>query len=427
VVLKKLDGSGTTFQGIVGSSSPLYALLAGYTQLTTAGSGDIDTISVAIGTPANQVLAANIAANPPSVHGNVQSYFLTQSPPIGTGLYNIIQSIDVLLASSIDNANLLSSASAFVTSTVKPILQNLVNLEMALASSPPTSPPESWLTGYIIQYVSGLFTSTALSGIATHHTLTAGFSVSTSTDLLQGLSSLATQLASAQQVLVNMGPAMAVNLEASLKNQLPGYGNIIDMLTTIANTTPPSGAMAGIYAATDNSRGVWKAPANVSVNSVAGMDTVIDAAMQENMNIDTIAGKSVNAIRPFYGEGLVVWGARTLAGNDNNWRYVPVRRFTSFVEESCKRSTKWAVFEPNDANLWVKVRCEIENFLYTQWSAGALAGAKPSDAYYVHCGLGTTMTAQDILNGYLKVLIGMAVVRPAEFIILEYTQILQVS
>ena len=149
--------------------------------------------------------------------------------------------------------------------------------------------------------------------------------------------------------------------------------------------------------------------------------------MQGGMNIDTNAGKSINAIRSFYDKGILVWGARTLAGNDNNWRYVPVRRFISFVEESCKLSTSWAVFEPNDANLWTKVSSEIQNFLYTQWSAGALAGAKPSDAYFVQCGLGTTMNAQDILNGYLKVLIGMAVVRPAEFVILEFTQILQVS
>jgi hypothetical protein len=123
----------------------------------------------------------------------------------------------------------------------------------------------------------------------------------------------------------------------------------------------------------------------------------------------------------------MVWGARTLAGNDNEWRYVPVRRFFNMVEESVKKSTYWAVFEPNDANTWVKVRGMIDNYLVQKWRDGALAGATPKDAFFVKCGLGVTMSAQDILEGRMIVEIGLAVVRPAEFIILKFMHKMQVS
>ena len=121
------------------------------------------------------------------------------------------------------------------------------------------------------------------------------------------------------------------------------------------------------------------------------------------------------------GRGIMVWGARTLSGNDNEWRYVNVRRFFNMVEESVKKATEIYVFEPNDANTWIKVRAMIENFLLLQWRAGALQGAKPEQAFYVKVGLGETMTALDIFEGRMIVEIGMAVVRPAEFIILRFS------
>jgi phage tail sheath protein FI len=184
---------------------------------------------------------------------------------------------------------------------------------------------------------------------------------------------------------------------------------------------PPSAAMAGIYAAVDNDRGVWKAPANVSVNAVTKPTIEFSNTEQDDMNVDVTAGKSVNAIRPFLGKGTLVWGARTLAGNDNEWRYVNVRRFFIFVEESVKKATEQFTFEPNDANTWVKVQGMIENFLTTQWRAGALQGIKPEHAFYVAVGLGKTMTPLDILEGRMIVEIGMAAVRPAEFIILRFS------
>jgi len=192
-------------------------------------------------------------------------------------------------------------------------------------------------------------------------------------------------------------------------------------------TMPPSGAVAGVYASIDGSRGVWKAPANVALSTVLAPLVKIDNTKQEGLNVDPDTGKSINAIRAFAGKGTLVWGARTLLGNDNEWRYVSVRRFFNMVEESSKKSTYWAVFEPNDANLWVKVRGMIENYLIDKWREGALAGATPKDAFFVKCGLGTTMSAQDILEGRMNVEIGMAVVRPAEFIVLKFSHKLQTS
>ena len=187
---------------------------------------------------------------------------------------------------------------------------------------------------------------------------------------------------------------------------------------------PPAAAVAGIYATVDRTRGVWKSPANESLASVRSLTVPIDQDLNDTMNVDP-SGKSINALRAFAGKGFLVWGARTLAGNDNEWRYVSVRRFFNMVEESCKKATEPFVFEPNDANTWVKVKAMIENFLVLQWRDGALAGAKTGDAFYVRVGLGTTMTAQDILEGRMIVEIGMAVVRPAEFIVLRFSHKMQ--
>ena len=207
----------------------------------------------------------------------------------------------------------------------------------------------------------------------------------------------------------------------------PVYKGIVDAIKKQGVVLPPSGAVVGVYAMVDRERGVWKSPANVSITAVKGPSVNVTHEQQESMNIDTEAGKSVNAIRAFTGKGTLVWGARTLAGNDNEWRYISVRRFFNMVEESVKKATSQFVFEPNDANTWVKVRAMIENFLTLQWRAGALAGAKQEHAFYVRVGLGQTMTAEDILNGYMHVEIGMAVVRPAEFIVLKFSHKLQES
>jgi uncharacterized protein len=177
---------------------------------------------------------------------------------------------------------------------------------------------------------------------------------------------------------------------------------------------PPSGAVAAVYARTDAQRGVWKAPANVALASVLRPQVVLNDAQQEPLTRDD-TGKGINAIRSFTGKGTVVWGARTLAGNDNEWRYVPVRRFFNMVEASIKNSTAWVVLEANGPATWARLRAMVESYLMIKWQEGALVGSKPEHAFFVRCGLGSTMTEQDITAGRLLVQIGMALVRPAEF------------
>ena len=203
------------------------------------------------------------------------------------------------------------------------------------------------------------------------------------------------------------------------------YYKIKSAINSMPLKLPPSSAMAGIYARVDSDRGVWKAPANVSLNYVVKPSLQITHEEQRDLNVDTTAGKSINAIRSFTGKGTLVWGGRTLAGNDNEWRYISVRRFFNMAEESIKKATEQFVFEPNDKNTWVRVKAMINNFLTAQWRAGALAGPTPEKAFYVNIGLGETMTAIDILEGNMIVEIGMAVVRPAEFIILRFSHKMQ--
>lgn len=226
--------------------------------------------------------------------------------------------------------------------------------------------------------------------------------------------------------ILNLSSTYEANYEQSLLQSHPIYKQIVSAARNTQTALPPSGAIAAMYSVVDGSRGVWKAPANVSITGVNDLTFTIDDLTQNDLNVDS-NGKAINAIRAFTGRGILVWGARTLDALSNEWRYVSVRRFFIMVEESCKKSTAPFVFEPNDANTWVKVRAMIENYLTVLWRQGALAGAKPEQAFFVKVGLGQTMTATDILEGRLIVEIGMAAVRPAEFIILRFMHKLQVS
>ena len=185
-------------------------------------------------------------------------------------------------------------------------------------------------------------------------------------------------------------------------------------------TLGPGSAIAGVYVAVDNNRGVWKAPANVSINSCLKPTVDISNEDQEDLNVHT-SGKSINAIRVFPSRGILVWGARTLAGNDNEWRYISVRRLFNMVEESVIKSAQRFVFEPNNANTWNMARTMIENYLSLLWREGALKGQKHEQAYFVRIGLGETMTTNDLQNGIMNVEIGMAPLRPAEFIIIKFS------
>lgn len=242
---------------------------------------------------------------------------------------------------------------------------------------------------------------------------------------LATLVELWSSISSPLEMIISTADSFSSTVENSALEAIPLLKTIVRAIASNYITLPPSSTIAGVYARVDNDRGVWKAPANVSLNNVVGVTELIDNKEQADLNVDTVAGKSINIIRPFTGKGILVWGARTLAGNDNEWRYVPVRRFYIMAEESIRKATEQFVFEPNDANTWVRIRAMIENFLVQQWKAGALAGAKPEQAFYVRVGLGETMTAQDILEGRMNIEIGMAVVRPAEFIILKFSHKMQ--
>ena len=217
------------------------------------------------------------------------------------------------------------------------------------------------------------------------------------------------------------GVAGAQTLADLKQGQNALYFQAKNAITNIQMLLPASPAIVGIYAKVDNTRGVWKAPANVNIENAIQPEYLITNAEQENLNIDAQAGKSVNVIRKFEGRGpAIVWGARTLAGNDNEWRYISVRRYFIMVEESTKNATEQFVFEPNDINTWVRVKSMISNYLTEQWKSGALMGASTKEAFFVHVGLGETMTEVDLWEGRMIVEIGLAVVRPAEFIILRF-------
>jgi len=218
---------------------------------------------------------------------------------------------------------------------------------------------------------------------------------------------------------------IAGGFDASVANILkavsPAYNEILGDMVAQLNILPPSGAMAGIYALVDSSVGVFKAPANVSVSSVVGPTVNITSAQQEDLNLP-LSGKAVNAIRPFVGKGTLVWGARTLDGNSQDWRYINVRRTMIMLEQSIKFAAEPFVFRPNDANTWVAIRSMISSFLRGQWQAGALVGSSEDEAFQVDCGLGSTMTPQDILDGYMKISVKVAISRPAEFIVITFQQ-----
>ncbi len=209
--------------------------------------------------------------------------------------------------------------------------------------------------------------------------------------------------------------------ERELIDLFPAMKKIADNLRRATLAIPPSGAIAAVYCTVDRTRGVWKAPANVSVNAVKEVVLAVNDAEQDGLNVDVVSGKSINVIRYFTGKGILVWGARTLAGNDNEWRYINVRRFIIMVEESLKKSMERFVFEPNDANTWKKIKSMMENFLLLKWNEGALTGNRPEQAFFVQIGLGITMTARDILEGKMIVNVGVAVARPAEFIMLRFS------
>lgn len=179
-----------------------------------------------------------------------------------------------------------------------------------------------------------------------------------------------------------------------------------------------SGSLAGVYAASDARRGVWRAPAGLEAQLAGVADLALHLADADQRALNR---QGVNCLRAFPGTGVVVWGARTLAGTDglaSDWKYVPVRRLALFIEESVARGLRWAVFEPSDERLWTEIRLRVGEFLHGLWRQGAFAGARPEESYFVLCDA-TTMSQEDIDGGVLRVVVGVAPAQPAEFVVLH--------
>jgi phage tail sheath protein FI len=217
-------------------------------------------------------------------------------------------------------------------------------------------------------------------------------------------------------------PASVSQNNTALLLHCANYGQITNCVLNELNLLPPGAGMAGVITTTDNMEGPWQAPANCSIIGVSSLPINLTDTQQASLNVDAVSGKSINAIRAFASQGILVWGARTLDGNSEDWRYINVRRTVTFIEQSCKLAAKSYIFEPNNQNTWQAIVSMISSFLTTVWQQGGLQGASAADAFSVQCGLGVTMTAQDILEGFLIVSIKVAVVRPAEFIVFTFQQ-----
>lgn len=215
-----------------------------------------------------------------------------------------------------------------------------------------------------------------------------------------------------------------LSLENYLKNAVPLQKQIEQILADKLNVAPPSGLMAGIWTKNDSIRGVWNAPANYSLLSVIGPKIDMTNDQQGDFNVP-LNGNAIDILRAFPGRGTVVWGARTLDGNSDDWRYVQVRRTLVYIEQSIKQALQSFVFAANTGATWTTVTGMITTFLTDLWRAGGLMGDKASEAFSVQCGLGSTMTGQDILNGYMIVNVQVQLIHPAEFIELTFTQTMQ--
>lgn len=364
------------------------------------------------------------------------AYKATPTPATGAAMFEFVFGIARLVDGLVDvtplsNARLVADINTAIAGTLKPAFATLIALEKEMAAALNALAAASYTAEWDQNTPPATAAWGAIFGASAPAASTGNFAGATAPalidDALPGLQKAFSIASSGVGAIVSaIANYRALNEQTLLDNFTP-YRNVIKGIGSTLTLCPPSGAIAGIYALVDNQRGVWKAPANVSLNGVIAPAASFTTSETDALNIDVTGGKSINAIRAFVGKGTLVWGARTLAGNDNEWRYVSVRRFFNMVEESIKKSTYWAVFEPNDANTWVKVRGMIENYLTQKWREGALAGATTKDAFFVRCGLGVTMSAQDILEGRMNVEIGMAVVRPAEFIILKFSHKLQTS
>lgn len=212
-----------------------------------------------------------------------------------------------------------------------------------------------------------------------------------------------------------------LSLDNLLVNALPVFAQIKAQIAKAMNVAPASGMIAGLWTKSDGQSGVWNAPANIALASVNAPLYSMSDGEQAGFNLPT-NGQAIDILRAQPGRGTVVWGARTLDGNSNDYRYLQVRRTLIYVEQSIKTALQNYVFSANDATTWATVTASVGAFLTDLWQQGGLMGAKASDAFTVTCGLGSTMTSQDVLNGYMLVAVTLQMIHPGEFIELTFAQ-----
>lgn len=214
------------------------------------------------------------------------------------------------------------------------------------------------------------------------------------------------------------------SLDQYLTNAVPLLGQIEQILARQLNVVPPSGIMAGVWAQNDANRGVWNAPANLSLNQIIAPKVLLNDEQQGEFNVP-LNGNSVCILRASASRGTVVWGARTLDGNSLDYRYIQVRRTLNYIEQSIKQALQQFVFAANNGGTWATVTAAVSSFLTQFWQAGGLMGDKASDAFTVNCGVPTTMSGLDVLNGYMIVSVQVQLIHPAEFIELTFKQTMQ--
>ncbi len=231
---------------------------------------------------------------------------------------------------------------------------------------------------------------------------------------------------SIKDILKQIGPGISKtkkkNIHLALLAGSADYAALMQAIQYKRNIVPPAGAVAAAYNQTDQLRGIWKAPANIKLLGVAAPGIDFSDRLQEEILSDVASGKYLNAIRKFTNKGILIWGARTLAGNNQEWRYVPVRRTIMMMEMSIGSGLQNFVFQPNNALTWFTIKSQVESFLYILWKQGALQGTKPKEAYHVQIGEGNTMTATDLMEGRLRMQVLVALLRPSEFMVMSFEQ-----